>query len=166
MIANIFMGALLSIAATASIAGPGPSHGHGHSSPGGKGSVPSRTIDIKMMDSMRFEPSNIAVKKGETIRFRLHNAGNVPHEMMIGSGKDLAAHAEQMKQMSAGGHGSGHGGHHGHMPEGHSGPMGAMLGAGERGEFTYTFDQAGAVDFACLIPGHFEAGMVGKLEVK
>src|SRR5690606_17802499 len=77
---------------------------HGDTSPSevGKPGDPAkvdRTIEVVMDDSMRFTPANIAVKKGETIRFFVKNTGKVPHEMVIGSMKELKAHAEMMRKM-------------------------------------------------------------------
>ncbi|HBT32811.1 MAG TPA: hypothetical protein DEB15_08210 [Pusillimonas sp.] len=109
-----------------------------------------RKIDVVMDDSMRFEPSQINVKAGETIRFFVKNSGKIPHEMVIGSIADLKAHAEEMRN----------------MPDmQHAEPNMMTLKAGQRGGLVWTFDQPGTVDFACLIPGHMEAGMVGKVNV-
>lgn len=109
-----------------------------------------RTIDVVMDDSMRFKPSQINVKAGETIRFFVKNAGKIPHEMVIGSIAELKEHAEEMRRMP-------------NMQ--HAEPNMITLKAGQRGGLVWTFDQPGTVDFACLIPGHMEAGMVGKVNV-
>ena len=110
----------------------------------------SRTIEVVMDDTMRFTPALIDVKVGETIRFFVKNSGRIPHEMVIGSMADLKAHAEEMKKMPG-------------MQ--HAEPNMITLNSGQRGGLVWTFDQAGTVDFACLIPGHMEAGMVGKVNV-
>lgn len=129
---------------------------HGNTSPSevGKPGDPAkvdRTIEVVMDDSMRFTPANIAVKKGETIRFFVKNTGKVPHEMVIGSMKELKAHAEMMRK----------------MPQmQHAEPNMVTLQPGQRGGLVWQFDQPGTVDFACLIPGHMEAGMVGKIVVE
>ncbi len=129
---------------------------HGDTSPSevGKPGDPAkvdRTIEVVMDDSMRFTPANIAVKKGETIRFFVKNTGKVPHEMVIGSMKELKAHAEMMRK----------------MPQmQHAEPNMVTLQPGQRGELVWQFDQPGTVDFACLVPGHMEAGMVGKIVVE
>lgn len=103
-----------------------------------------------MDDTMRFTPAQIDVKAGETIRFFIKNTGKLQHEMVIGTLADLKAHAEEMKKMPG-------------MQ--HVEPNMITLNAGQRGGLVWTFDQAGTVDFACLIPGHMEAGMVGKVNV-
>ncbi|MGB3289330.1 MAG: cupredoxin family protein [Burkholderiaceae bacterium] len=116
----------------------------------GDPSKASRTIELTMDDTMRFTPSDIRVKAGETIRFFIKNAGKIPHEMVIGSLSDLKAHAAEMKKMPG-------------MQ--HAEPNMITLGPGKVGGLVWQFDQAGTVDFACLIPGHMEAGMVGKVTV-
>ena len=129
---------------------------HGDTSPSevGKPGDPAkvdRTIEVVMDDSMRFTPANIAVKKGETIRFFVKNTGKVPHEMVIGSMKELKAHAEMMRK----------------MPQmQHAEPNMVTLQPGQRGGLVWQFDQPGTVDCACLVPGHMEAGMVGKIVVE
>ncbi len=110
----------------------------------------SRTIDIVMDDHMRFTPSNIQVEAGETVRFFIKNVGQVPHEMVIGSIEELKAHAAEM--LAAPG-----------ME--HEEPNMITLQSGKVGGLVWQFDQPGKVDFASLIPGHTEAGMVGTVEV-
>ncbi|OGU23014.1 MAG: hypothetical protein A2580_08330 [Hydrogenophilales bacterium RIFOXYD1_FULL_62_11] len=110
-----------------------------------------RTIEVTMDDAMRFTPDNISVKAGETVRFFVRNAGKIPHEMVIGSLDDLKAHADMMRKMPG-------------ME--HADPNMITLKAGQRGGIVWQFDKAGTVDFACLIPGHMEAGMMGKVMVE
>lgn len=111
----------------------------------------SRTIEIDMDDSMRFTPSEINVKAGETVRFVISNSGQLPHEMVIGSIEELKAHAAEMLEMPG-------------ME--HDDPNMLTVEPGQSGELIWQFDDATEVDFACLIPGHTEAGMVGKIYVK
>ena len=117
----------------------------------GDASKISRTIEVSMDDTMRFTPSKIAVKEGETIRFFVKNGGKVAHEMVIGSMEDMKSHAAMMQK----------------MPDmKHAEPNMVTLQPGQRGGIVWEFSKAGAVDFACLIPGHMEAGMVGKVSVE
>jgi uncharacterized cupredoxin-like copper-binding protein len=99
---------------------------------------------------MRFTPRDIKVNAGETVRFFIKNTGKISHEMVIGSLADLKAHAAEMQKMPG-------------MK--HSEPNMITLAPGKIGGLVWQFDQAGTVDFACLIPGHMEAGMVGKVKV-
>lgn len=134
--------------------GMADTHQEAHDSAAGKAGDPakvSRTIGVSMDDTMRFTPSQVSVKKGETIRFFVKNAGKIPHEMVIGTMEELKEHAETMRK----------------MPEmKHAEPNTITLAAGQRGGIVWQFDKAGEVDFACLIPGHMEAGMVGKVKVE
>ncbi len=111
----------------------------------------TRTIEVDMADNMRFTPSDLTIKRGETVRFVVHNGGQVLHEMVLGTKKALAEHAALMKK----------------FPDmEHSEPNMAHVKPGRNGEIVWQFTQPGEFQFACLQPGHFEAGMVGKLTVK
>lgn len=116
----------------------------------GKAAQVSRTIELVMRDTMRFEPDHITVKPGETVRFAVRNAGKIPHEFVIGSMDELKEHAAMMRQMPTMQH---------HDADAMS------LQPGERGELVWHFARAGKVDFACLVPGHMEAGMAGTVTV-
>ena len=116
--------------------------------------VVSRSLAVRMDDQMRFTPSHIEVQAGETVRFVVTNAGKTAHEMVLGSDAEIREHAQAMQQ------GAGHG-------EAHSHGSGAAitLAAGQTGELVVHFAQAQALQIACLIPGHYEAGMRGKISV-
>lgn len=119
----------------------------------GIGAHPSkatRTIEVRMADNMRFTPERIDVKLGETLRFVVINAGKVMHEFVLGTKKELDEHAELMKKFP-------------NME--HDEPYMAHVAPGKKGEIIWTFNRAGEFDFACLLPGHFDAGMVGKIKV-
>jgi len=127
---------------------------HGHAQGVGKPGDPkgvSRTIQVVMSDDMKFTPARIDVKRGETIRFVVRNAGRVKHEMVIGTMAELKQHAELMRRMPG-------------ME--HADENQVTLAPGKAGELVWQFTKAGAVDFACLEPGHFEAGMTGSVRVK
>ncbi|MCR2747207.1 cupredoxin family protein [Limnobacter sp. YS8-69] len=109
-----------------------------------------RTIDVSMGDDMRFKPGKLEVKEGETIRFRVKNTGKLLHEFVIGTKAENAKHAELMLKFPG-------------ME--HDEPYMAHVNAGEAGEIIWTFNRAGNFEFACLIAGHFQAGMVGTITV-
>jgi uncharacterized cupredoxin-like copper-binding protein len=111
----------------------------------------TRTIEIRMTDDMRFAPKVIQVKLGETVRLVAVNAGKTLHEIVIGTQPELKAHAEMMKK---------------HPGMEHDEPYMAHVNAGQKGAIVWTFNRAGSFEFACLISGHFEAGMVGRITVK
>lgn len=111
----------------------------------------TRTIALGMSDAMRFTPAEIIVKRGETVRFLVRNEGKLLHEMVLGTPEELKAHAELMKK----------------FPDmEHADANMVHVKPGASGEIVWQFTQAGEFQFACLLPGHYEAGMVGKLRVK
>ena len=110
----------------------------------------TRTIKVDMQDDMRFHAANLNAKQGETIRFVITNSGKLKHEMVLGTEKDLKAHYEVMKK----------------FPEmEHADANMITLAPGERGDIVWQFTKAGKVDFACLQPGHYDAGMKGMVMV-
>jgi uncharacterized cupredoxin-like copper-binding protein/Cu/Ag efflux protein CusF len=128
-------------------------HTDGHAGALGKPGDPdkvTRSIEVEMNDAMRFKPARISVKRGETIRFIVRNTGKLQHEMVLGTIEELKAHAELMRK----------------FPEmEHADPNQASVEPGKTGELIWQFTEAGTFDFACLQPGHFEAGMVGEVHV-
>jgi len=109
-----------------------------------------RTVRVGMSDAMRFEPSEIIVKRGEVVRFVPVNRGQVMHEMVLGTMDDLKKHAELMRK---------------HPGMEHDEPHMAHVAPGKSGEMGWQFTQPGEFFYGCLIPGHFEAGMIGKVKV-
>lgn len=109
-----------------------------------------RTIEVRMTDNMRFTPDRIDVKLGETVRLVVINSGQVMHEFVLGTKQELDEHAELMKKFP-------------NME--HDEPYMAHVEPGKRGEIIWHFNRAGEFDFACLLPGHYQAGMVGKIKV-
>ena len=146
-------GLLLTMAAMAA-GGHEGGHGGGHGeaaigTPGVSSKV-TRTINIDMKDDMRFHASNFKVKQGETVRFVAKNSGLIKHEMVLGTPKELKEHAEAMKK----------------NPEmEHADANMVTVAPGKSGEIIWQFTSAGKVDFACLQPGHFDAGMKGLVNV-
>lgn len=111
----------------------------------------SRTVRITMSDKMRFSPAVITAKKGETLRFVVKNSGALLHEMVLGTMADLQAHAELMRKFPG-------------ME--HDDPFMTHVAPGKTGEIVWQFTRTGEFNYGCLIPGHFEAGMIGKVTVK
>lgn len=110
----------------------------------------SRTIDIRMSDMMRFSQESLAIKQGETIRFRIRNDGKIPHEFVLGPRAEIAEHAELMKKNPEMEHADAHS---------------ARVQPGKSAEIIWQFTQPGSFLYACLIPGHWEAGMQGTVTV-
>ncbi|RYY92840.1 MAG: plastocyanin [Comamonadaceae bacterium] len=110
-----------------------------------------RTVRVAMDDAMRFTPSALTVRRGETIRFVVDNRGALLHEMVLGTPQALKEHAELMKR---------------HPGMEHDDPGIAHVRPGASGAIAWRFTQPGTFQFACLQPGHFEAGMVGQVTVR
>jgi uncharacterized cupredoxin-like copper-binding protein len=110
----------------------------------------SRTVIVDMSDAMRFSPSEVRVTRGETIRFVAKNGGKVLHEMVLGNLAELKAHGEMMKKFP-------------NME--HDEPYMAHVPPGKTQEIVWTFTKAGEFHFGCLVPGHFDAGMIGRIVV-
>lgn len=109
----------------------------------------ARTVTISMKE-MRFSPAKIDVKQGETIRFVIRNEGKLLHELVIGTKEELDEHAAMMVKFPT-------------ME--HDEPYMSHVSSGKTGEIIWTFNRPGNFDFACLIAGHYQAGMVGKITV-
>lgn len=121
--------------------------------PGDPGKA-ARTIRISMRDgdgNMSFVPSRITVRKGEQIRFVIRNDGALRHEFVLASVSDNDHHAKLMREDP-------------HMM--HEDPNAVMAKPGKTTELLWHFNKAGTYEFACLIPGHREAGMHGKAVVR
>jgi uncharacterized cupredoxin-like copper-binding protein len=172
-LAPILLSTLLALAAAPALS-HSPAHGHGahggHSGHGGHGTHGAgpvkkeqtdwgiagdrrdarRTIEVGMGDDMRFRPDRIEVRVGETVRFVVKNHGRQMHEFVIGTKAENAKHAELMLK---------------HPGMEHDAPYMAHVEPGKSGEIVWTFNRAGEFEFACLIAGHFQAGMVGTIQV-
>ena len=109
-----------------------------------------RTVVFTMSDNMRFTPGTLTVRQGQTLRIVVKNEGQMLHEFVLGTKKELDEHAAMMLKFP-------------NME--HDEPYMAHVPAGKSGEIVWTFNRAGEFDFACLIAGHYQAGMVGKITV-
>ena len=109
-----------------------------------------RTVSVDMSDKMRFTPAELTVKQGDTVRFRVKNSGQVMHEMVLGTMDELKKHAEMMRK---------------HPGMEHDEPYMAHVGPGKTETMVWQFTKPGEFYYGCLVPGHFEAGMIGKVKV-
>ena len=139
----------------------------------GKISDVSRTIQITMEDNF-YEPEKITVNGGETVRFLVENKGEFVHEFNIGTAAMHASHQKEMAMMVE--HGAldvdkihmdkmemdmGNG-----MTMKHDDPNSVLLEPGKTAEVIWTFPKAAELEFACNVPGHYESGMVGKVDLQ
>lgn len=167
-------GAILSaLAAFAAGADDGHHHGDMHAvGKPGHADQATRTVAVAMYDNY-YEPESIDAKAGETVRFTVTNHGAFVHEFNIGTAAMHAAHQDEMMMMVE------HGviepdriNHHmmdvdtggGHVMS-HDDPNSALLAPGESAEVIWTFTEAVPLEFACNMPGHYDAGMMGDITV-
>lgn len=186
-----FSKSLLAVTVTAAIAfaASGPAMaagthaeelGHGHDDTqafgeAGKPSEASRTIEIVMGDNY-FEPEKIAVQPGETIRFVVKNEGGFLHEFNIGTAATHAEHQKEMTTMMEHGMLTATGVDHDAMKMDHSSkgmaghvhddPNSVLVEPGKTQELVWTFAAATDLEFACNVPGHYETGMMGEIDMK
>lgn len=116
----------------------------------GDAAAVKRTVTIVMDDKMRFSPNQISVRQGETLRLLVRNRGKLLHELVIGTRQELDAHAAMMAK---------------HPGMEHDEPYMAHVDAGKTGELIWHFNRPGDFAFACLINGHYQAGMTGTIRV-
>ena len=128
----------------------GDGHGHDHGAPTQVSASSMKEVRIEVDDTMRFSPATWEAQAGEPIRIILVNRGKVDHELVIGTEKEIAAHAKEMANPNAKGH------HHTNE---------VSAKPGQQAELIWTFKEPGQFTMACFEPGHYEAGMKGMINV-
>ncbi|SDG23470.1 cupredoxin domain-containing protein [Bosea robiniae] len=146
------------LSAGAAMAGPGGAgHGRGDETAYGKAGdpkKPARIVQVVMAErdgKMSFIPDRIEIRRGEQIRFQLRNNGELDHELVLATLAENLKHAVEMQK---------------NPDMEHDDPNAKRLAPKKTGEIVWAFTKAGEFDFSCLIPGHREAGMTGKIIVK
>ncbi len=134
----------------ASAALAGGAHDEGPVGEPGEAALVTRTINVDMTDNMRFAPAEITVRQGETVRFVVSNSGAVKHELVLATPAELKEHYALMMKSPG-------------MEHADDNMVTVM--PGQKGEIVWRFTKFGKVDFACLQPGHFDAGMKGFVTV-
>lgn len=157
---------LLTLAAAAALPLAALAHGDGHTGASaaaqpvaqeqkawgiaGDRAAARRTVRIAMSDRMRFTPDTVKVTLGETVRFVFRNEGKTLHEFVLGTRASLEEHAALMMKFPG-------------ME--HDDPWMAHVPPGKTAEIVWTFNRPGQFDFGCLVAGHFQSGMSGRVEV-
>ena len=138
----------------------------------GKESEVSRVIKVLMYDNY-YEPSSFQIKAGETIKFEIENVGMLVHEFNIANKMMHIKHQpemikmfengilladsidkEKMKKMAK-------------MDKamGHSHSNSVLLEPKQKGEIIWKFDNALNIEVACNVPGHYQVGMIAKVDI-
>lgn len=128
----------------------GEGHHDGPAGRPGETAEVDRTVAVSMSDAMDYSPASVTVARGETVRFEVTNAGQLVHEFVLGTEEEILEHHEMMKRFPG-------------ME--HEEPNSVSLAAGMSGDVVWQFTEAGEVSYACLQPGHYEAGMKGAVVV-
>ena len=126
-----------------------------------------RTVEVIMGD-IYFEPKELALESGETVRFVVKNIGQLIHEFNIGTEDMHKAHRKEMSDMMKTGALTATGLDHSKMDHSgmkHDDPNSVLVEPGNTMELTWTFPKSGKLKFACNVPGHSEAGMIGDFTV-
>lgn len=147
--------ASLALGATANVYAD-QAHHHGGFAAGEVGDADAnpRAIEIELSEgegTMAYRPHMVEVKRGETVRFMLKNKGALDHEFVLGTKADNSDHAKMMQSMPG----------MVHLEKNMT-----QVSSGQASELLWKFTKAGEFEFACLIPGHYEAGMHGTVVVK
>jgi uncharacterized cupredoxin-like copper-binding protein len=154
--AHVTVAAVAFLLTTSALSVTSAHENHGTFSAGEPGDPkkPARVIKVKMFEDgkkMMFEPAQIEVRRGEQIRFVLKNDGDESHEFVLATIKENQKHGELMKK----------------FPDmEHDDPNAKRVMTYGNGELLWKFTKRGQFEFACLIPGHYEAGMHGTIIVK
>ncbi|KAF1030396.1 MAG: Plastocyanin [Pseudomonas sp.] len=162
----LLAGCLLVLSAPV-LASPAETFDFGQPAPAAKA---TRTVEVVLQD-ISFSPKSLDVKAGETVHFVLINKGQLLHEFNLGHAAMHAAHQQEMLKMQASGMLTPTGMNMGNMDHGdmggmkHDDPNSVLVPPGKTAELTWTFAKTDSLEFACNIPGHYQAGMVGKLNV-
>jgi uncharacterized cupredoxin-like copper-binding protein len=145
---------------TAALAGLSHHDGHQHDDQSysagepGDPKKPSRVVQITMGEpngKMAFVPERVEVMKNEQVKFVLRNHGELDHEFVLATTVENLKHAEAMRK---------------NPDMEHDDPNAKRLAPKTTGEMVWKFSKDGEFEFACLIPGHREGGMIGKVVVK
>ena len=111
----------------------------------------THTINIDMRDEMEYLPNGLRLKVGDTVKFVVRNSGRIMHELVLGTMEELKEHSELMRKFPG-------------ME--HDEPYMAHVSPGKTETIVWQFTKPGAFYYGCLVPGHFEAGMVGIVRVR
>lgn len=104
------------------------------------------TVQIDIHHS-RFKPDQLTVVAGTRVRFMVVNDDPIHHELITGGPEVHIRHAN------------------GTEAEHPSIPGEVTVGPNGMAITTFTFDETGIFEFACHLPGHYEYGMRGAIEV-
>ena len=112
----------------------------------------TRTVEIKQLDTRKFDPVDVEVKEGETVTIKVTNTATSLHEFFLGDEKAQEAHEKEMAAMGDA-----------EMKMSDTEAR-LFLEPGETKSITWKFGK-GKIPFGCHMPGHYEGGMKGTFTV-
>jgi uncharacterized cupredoxin-like copper-binding protein len=133
----------------------------------------TRVIKVVMYDNY-YEPSSFQIKEGETIKFEVENAGMLVHEFNIANKMMHMKHQPEMIKMAENGILLAFSIDKEKMKKmakmdksmGHSHSNSVLLEPKQKGDIIWKFDNAANIEVACNVPGHYQAGMIAKVNIK
>jgi uncharacterized cupredoxin-like copper-binding protein len=133
----------------------------------------TRVIKVVMYDNY-YEPNSFQIKKGETIKFEVENAGMLVHEFNIANKMMHMKHQPEMIKMAENGILLAFSIDKEKMKKmakmdksmGHSHSNSVLLEPKQKGDIIWKFDNAVNIEVACNVPGHYQAGMIAKVNIK
>ena len=133
----------------------------------------TRVIKVVMYDNY-YEPSSFQIKEGETIKFEVENAGMLVHEFNIANKMMHMKHQPEMVKMAENGILLAFSIDKEKMKKmakmdksmGHSHSNSVLLEPKQKGDIIWKFDDAVNIEVACNVPGHYQAGMIAKVNIK
>ncbi len=133
----------------------------------------TRVIKVVMYDNY-YEPSSFQIKEGETIKFEVENAGMLVHEFNIANKMMHMKHQPEMIKMAENGILLAFSIDKEKMKKmakmdksmGHSHSNSVLLEPKQKGDIIWKFDNAVNIEVACNVPGHYQAGMIAKVNIK
>jgi uncharacterized cupredoxin-like copper-binding protein len=150
-LAALLIGACGATASTTTVAGDDLGIGFPFGEPADPADA-DRTVAIVAGDNLRFDPANVTVTVGETVTFRIVNAGQVPHDFTLGDQMTQNEHEAEMAEMSG-------------MTMADEANA-VTVAVEETRELTWRFTKPGTVLIGCHQPGHYAAGMKGEITVE
>lgn len=169
----IALTSLLSISTSSALAsGSHGAHKSVTEQPKSKSSA-SNVIAMQMHDNY-YSSETVTVKKGETVRFTVKNMGDLVHEFNIGTSAQHATSQAKMAMMVDHGVLEADKINHGMMDMNMGGGMtmqynetnSVLLEPGQTKDVIWTSSETGTLEYACNIPGHYDAGMVGQITIQ
>ena len=132
----------------------------------------TRVIKVVMYDNY-YEPSSFQIKEGETVKFEVENAGMLVHEFNIANKMMHMKHQPEMIKMAENGILLAFSIDKEKMKKmakmdksmGHSHSNSVLLEPKQKGDIIWKFDNAVNIEVACNVPGHYQAGMIAKVNI-